>query len=196
MCIDTFSYLLGKKKGGGGADLSNYFTSTISNGASSSIGGYVNMIKKIPDDTTVSGTSLNYAFSNFLGTEVPLLDTSNVTSMTSMFNDCINLTTIPLLDMSSCTSATNMFSGCTNLANVPLLNTSNLSRMNMFSNCPKLTDASLDNILKMCINSNVTTATRKKLSDVGLTSTNYPTSRIEALPSYQDFIDAGWTIGY
>ena len=63
-------------------------------------------------------------------------------------------------------------------------------------NCPNLTDTSLDNLLQMCINSNVTSSTRKNLNDVGLTATDYPVSRIQALPHYQDFINAGWTIGY
>ena len=35
------------------------------------------------------------------------------------------------------------------------------------------------------------------LAQLGITDTTaYPTSRIQALPHYQDFLDAGWTIGY
>ena len=216
--MDILSYILGKKSSsGGGTDLSDYFTSTIDSN------GFSAMIKKIPDNITVVGTDLTNAFRNFKGTEIPLFDTSSVTNMVSMFSGCINLTTIPLLNTSNVTKTTsmfngcislisvplldlsnvltnnanNMFSGCTNLTTIPILNTSGLTFMtNMFSDCPSLTDISLDNLLQMCINSGITLSTRKQLSSVGLTSDNYPVSRIEALPHYQDFIDAGWTIGY
>ena len=156
-------------------------------------------------------------------TTIPLLNTSNVTAATQMFSGCARLTTIPLLDLSNCTNTQNMFSGCTDLTTIPLLNTSNVTTMrNMFASCsnlkdvpllnaskvvgmnsfsgtftgcPKLTDTSLDNILQMCIGATSYTST-KTLVRLGLTSTDYPTNRIQALPHYQDFINAGWTIGY
>lgn len=178
---------------GGGADLSDYFGPTIGFGSSSS-GGFTKMIKNIPDTTTVEGTSLNYGFYKYLGTTIPFIDTSNVTGMSDVFNSCSNLTTIPLLDTSRAITFVNIFYNCTSLTTVPLLNTSKVGNFNnAFYNCPNLTDTSLDNILQMCANSR---ETRKKLSRLGFNATNYPTSRIQALPHYQDFIDAGWTIGY
>lgn len=218
--MELFSYLLGKKSsggGGGGADLSDYFTSTIG------YEGFEAMVKKIPDTTTVEGTDLHSAFVGYKGTAIPLLDTSNVTvmngmfngctnlitipllntskvnNMTSMFNNCSSLVSIPLIDTSSVISANmnNMFANCTSLETVPVLNTTNLTNMNdMFYGCTSLSDTSLDNILQMCINSKITMQTRKKLTSVGISSTNYPASKIEALPHYQDFIDAGWVTGY
>jgi len=217
--MDLFSYLLGKKSSGGGgsADLSDYFTSTIN------YEGFEAMVKKIPDTTTVEGTDLHGAFTGYKGTAIPLLDTSNVTVMNSMFNGCTNLITIPLLNTSkvnnmssmfnNCSSLisipsidtssvisgnmNNMFGGCSSLETVPVLNTTNITNMNdMFSGCTSLSDTSLDNILQMCINSKVSVQTRKKLTSIGILSTNYPASKIEALPHYQDFINAGWTIGY
>ena len=65
----------------------------------------------------------------------------------------------------------------------------------MFYSCPKLTDKSIDNILKMCINA-ISYSGVKTLQILGFSSNDYPASRIQELPSYQDFIDAGWTIGY
>ena len=227
-----------------GADLSDYFTPTISDG-NSNVPGYLYMIKTIPNSTTVSGTSLSYAFYNFRGTAIPLLDTSNVvnmsnmfqnshlttiplldtsnvTTMTSMFSYCSHLTTIPLLDTSNVTNMNSMFRDCTSLTEIPLLNTSNVTTIKnifngctnlttipildfskvgslnysfAFNKCPSLTDTSLDNILQMCIGINAS-STSKNLAYMGFKATNYPTSRIEALPHYQDFIDAGWTIGY
>ena len=94
--------------------------------------------------------------------------------MNSMFNSCLSLTTIPFLDASS----VNKINGLNQI----------------IASCQKLTDESLDNILKTCIsavNYNGTKTFR------GLTaSTYYTAERLQALPHYQDFIDAGWTIGY
>lgn len=216
--MDLFSYLLGKKSSGGsGVDLSDYFTNTINNK------GYAKMVKNIPNTTIVEGTNLNNSFKEYQGETIPLIDTSQVTNMSGMFSYCPNLLTIPLIDTSHVINMQGMFSGstslieipqlntsslgsnaittmfenCTSLTTIPILNTSNLTTMsNMFANCPNLSDTSLDNILQMCINSNISNTNRKNLSHLGLTATNYPAGRIQALPHYQDFIDAGWTIGY
>lgn len=67
------------------------------------------------------------------------LDTSSVTNMSYMFNNCTNLTAIPLLDTSSVTNMQSMFQNCTNLTTIPQLDTSNVTDMsNMFNNCPNL----------------------------------------------------------
>jgi len=90
----------------------------------------------------------------------------------------------------------NMCNGCINLTTIPLLNTSSVETMtNMFSSCSNLTDTSLDNILQMCVGATSYTGT-KTLATLGFNATNYPATRIQALPHYQNFIDAGWTIGY
>ena len=71
---------------------------------------------------------------------IPLLDTSNVTNMNNMFTECKNLTTIPLLNTSNVTDMSSMFSNCQNLTTVPLLDTSNVVDMNqMFNDCENLT---------------------------------------------------------
>lgn len=218
--IDDYSDFVDSITTGGGADLSDYFTLTITKGTSN-MGGFANMIKLIPITTTIDGTDLSYAFSQYKGTTIPLIDTSNVTTFERMFNNAINLTTIPLLntskgvnfsnmffacssittipqiDTSRATNVNNMFNSCTNLTTIPIFDFSGCNRLyNTFANCPNFTDTSLDNILKICINSGVSQASRKTLIDVGFTSTNYPSSRIQALPSYNAFTTAGWTIGY
>lgn len=154
-------------------DLSEYISPTISAGTSSNAGnsGWSKMLKKIPATTTVSGTSLKWAFSSEPSlTEIPYLDTTVVTNMEQMCYASASLTTIPVL------------------------NTSSVTNMNyMFSYIEGLTDSSLDNILQMCINATSYNGT-KTLKQIGISS-RY-TARIQALPHYQDFIDAGWTIGY
>lgn len=98
------------------------------------------------------------------------LNTSNVTNMNSMFQNCTNLTEIPLLNTSSVTNMQNMFSGCTSLS-----------------------DDSLNNILAMCTNATSYTGT-KTLKYIGLTSVQ--ATKCTTLSNYSAFTAAGWTTGY
>lgn len=151
------------------------------------------------DNNAKIDTSLQYDMSYGAGIRsliksIDEIDTSNMSNMNSMFNTCTHLYSIPLLDTSNVTNMANMFTRCLFLTDVPLLNTSKVTNMyGMFSDSFRLTDTSLDNVLQMCINS---LETNKTLTRLGFTSTYYSASRIQALPHYQDFIDAGWTIGY
>ena len=127
----------------------------------------------------------------------PLVDTSNATTTRSMFQYCSSLRVVPLINTSNVTTTYRMFNGCTSLTTIPILNTSNLTTIsNMFYDCGNLTNESLDNILQMCININSNYSKAKTLAEIGFTSSTYSTSRIQALPHYQAFINAGWTIGY
>ena len=127
---------------------------------------------------------------------LPLIETSNVTDLKSFCNSCYSLLAISQIDTRNVTTMNTAFMYCYSLRHVPVLNTSKVTIFtNAFSNCRSLTDTSLDNILQMCINAISYTDT-KTLLQLGITSTNYPASRIEALPHYQDFLNAGWTIGY
>lgn len=180
---------------GGGTDLNDYFTSTISAGTNAPIvnTGWYATLKKIPN-LIINGTSADYMFCGYI-TDLPMLDMSNVTSMKNFASDS-HTTTVPQYNTSKVKDMSYSFQNCTSLLNVPLLNTSKVTNFrSAFQNCPNLTDQSLDNILQMCINAPSYTST-KTLARLGFTSTNYPASRIQALPHYQDFIDAGWTIGY
>lgn len=127
---------------------------------------------------------------------VPMIDTSNITSFSRSFRNCSQIVDFPLLNTSNATGFSNVFYNCTSLKNVPVLDTSKADNLSgFFSNCPKLSTTSLNNILQMCINATSYNAT-KTLYYLGLRSGNYPVETIEALPKYQDFITAGWTIGY
>lgn len=173
-------------------------------------------------DNWVPATSLQFKFISdyFLGI-MPLVDTSITTNMYGMFNNCRALKNVPLLNTSNVTSIYGMFDYCVALVSIPQFDTSNVQDMqavfrycyslkdvpqfdtskvkymnNMFQDCSNLTDTSLDNILKMCIGTTSEYIRTKTLAQLGFSSTYYPVSRIEALPHYQDFLDAGWTIGY
>lgn len=181
----------------GGGDLSNYFNTTIGSG-SQFRSGVNTMIKTIPANTTVNGNSLSYAFNNCQSlTTIPLIDTSNVEWMNNMCSGCSSLTDFPLIDTSNVLSMNSMFNTCPNLQNVPVLNTSKVNNLqSMFGGGDiGLTDESLNNILKMCINATLYSGT-KTLAYLGFLSSQYSAARIQALSNYQDFINAGWTIGY
>lgn len=126
----------------------------------------------------------------------PLVDTSISTSMPYMFSNCQGLISISLIDTKNVKNFERMFSGCQSLKDVPQFDTSNAtSFLNTFGTCYCLSDNSLNNILEMCINASSYTGA-KTLATLGLTKSYYPVSRIEALSSYQAFLNAGWTIGY
>lgn len=70
---------------------------------------------------------------------IPQLDTSNVTIMKQMFRFCSDLESIPEIDTSNVTDMEWMFDGCTSLTTVPPIDTSNVTNMfGMFSGCSSL----------------------------------------------------------
>lgn len=179
-------------------------------------------LETIPLLNTSNVTSMNNMFLNCSALKtISLLDTSNVTNMGSMFRECLALQTIPLLNTNKVTIMENMFYNCQHLDNVPQLDTSNVTNMmqmfykcsrlttipqlntskvtgmsNMFKDCTNLTNESVNNILAMCANSNVTNTSYKTLASLGFTNTYYQAGVIKTLSNYQAFLDAGWTIGY
>ena len=99
-----------------------------------------NTLKTLLDATK----STRYLFLKYSGTSVSDLisfsDTSNVTDMENMFQECNNLTTISQLDTSKVTSMKSMFYRCSNLTTIPQLDTNLVTKIdNMFNNCSKLT---------------------------------------------------------
>ena len=129
--------------------------------------------------------------------EISLLNTNDVTNMKSTFQNCILLKSMPLLNTEKVTNMFSMFSGCTNLKEIPQFNTANINSIVgfnfIFTNCSELSNESLNNILKMCINATSYTGT-KTLKKLGLTQAQ--TETCQTLSNYQDFINAGWTTGY
>lgn len=220
--MDVLSYLLGKESSGGGGGGSSLDWSAIgySDTPQGIIDGY-NYAKNIYDNWDSSQTNLSYKYMNNKELSIfPLVNTSNATNMYGMFNGCLALIGVPKFDTSNNTQMGNMFYNCQGLTSVPLFDTSKVTDMQaafkncnslknvplfdtpkvqymdtMFNSSPNLTDTSLDNILQMCINA-VSYKSTKTLNALGFSSSNYPATRIQALPHYQDFIDAGWTIGY
>ena len=180
------------------------------------INANVNVISEYNAKILTTGVNKQSAYR--LITELPIIDTSNMTNFTNFFAYFYNLKEIPLVDTSEATSLqgfcmscesiksipqfntinvlglNNSFSGCINLENVPILNTNKVTNFaNTFYNCPKLSNESLNNILQMCINATSYTGT-KTLNYIGLTSAQATTC--QGLSNYQAFLNAGWTTGY
>lgn len=136
--------------------------------------------------------------------EIPYFDTSSFTTMENFARNCESLSTIPLFNTSNVTTMNYMLA-CTNeggydgnvLTYVPAFNTSKVTSFTgMFQGRKNMNDEALDNILQMCIGATSFTGS-KTLGQLGIYSNSgYPASRIQALPHYQDFVNAGWSIGY
>ena len=117
-----------------GVDINDYY---VTSGSYGSIRAY---IKKIPliDTSTVTYMSSMFSGCNNL-ISIPQLNTSNVTNMFGMFNGCKSLTTIPQLDTSNVTDMVWMFYDCNSLTTIPLMDTSKVTGMDsMFYNCENL----------------------------------------------------------
>lgn len=169
--MDLFSYILGKKSGGGGSNIATIDPSLKTYYSTSN--GLVSIISK-----------------------VETIDLGEMTTLSGFFKNCINLESLPQIDTKNVTTFSNMCVNCYALKNVPIYDTTSLTTMaSCFNMCAALTDESLDNILQMCINASSYTAT-KTLNAIGIKSSNYAASRIEALSHYSDFTTAGWSTGF
>lgn len=172
--------------------------STSRNGSMSSFfDNYTNLVE-IGKISILNCTDLSWGFSNCVNLEEikEIKTTSTLTNTDNMFYGTSKLTETPLFDTSGVTTCKNMFAYCSKLTTIPQYDLSSITNINnmryMFQSTFFLTDQSLDNVLKMCISTNTTGS----LADLGFGGTFYPSSRVQALPSYQDFINAGWTMGY
>lgn len=103
-------------------------------------------------------------------TKIPVINTSNVTDMSSMFSNYLNLEEVPSLDTNKATNISDMFVGCT-----------------------KLSNESLNNILQMCINA-VSYTGNKTLKTIGLSEEQ--ATKCTILSNYSAFTAAGWKTGY
>lgn len=134
----------------GGGDISEYFDEyNFRTGSSSSIGHWIDSIKKIPPPEG-SPKNLHNFFGGFEGENIDLskLDTTNVISFTSTFINCSKLKEIDLsnLNLDNVTNMSGLLRGCQNLTSINFGNfnangVTNLERT--FYNCYSLTSLDL-----------------------------------------------------
>lgn len=157
-----------------------------------------NMLRLNPAVISVSEAHLeNYApaiFANCSNMKnIDKITLKNVTSIAELFHTCSNLVTLPEFDTSGVTDMRAMCAKCTSLVDVPIYNTSSLVSTGLyytFGSCPNLSDDSLNNIMKMCIDSPITYEEYICLQQVGLSSAQIEKCR--TLSNYDAFIAAGW----
>lgn len=120
-----------------GVDINDYYV-TVGSVSGGSISQY---IKKIPLLDTSNVTSMSNMFRDCTKLiSIPPIDTSNVVYMSSMFNNCVSLTTIPPIDTSNVTSMNQMFLYCSALTTIPQLDLSKVTNVfQMFLYCSVLT---------------------------------------------------------
>lgn len=121
--------------------------------------------------------------------------------LTQSFINCKSLISAPTIDTSKAKGFMRTFWGCVGLKNVPVYDVSGISNSsfslyNTFTDCPSLTNDSLNNIMQMCINATnkVAGSDFKTLKSVGLSEIQSETC--QSLSNYNAFIAAGWTTGY
>lgn len=194
--MDVTSYLLGKNvSGGGGGSTTKLVPLTLT---------FTNYTGDIIDTKLIDSSRLTTMLNMFQNcSNVEELDLSgwnfeNVTNMNNMFNGCSKLKTIKAEEIyaPNSTGFTNSFSNCSALEDIPVINAPKTTKLNGTFNQigEHLTDKSLDNILLTCIKATSYSST-KTLSTIGIKTDTYPASRIQSLPHYQDFVNAGWSIG-
>ena len=152
--------------------------------------------KQIYDNWDTSVTNLQGKLYGDINIKyMPLVDTSNATSMRTFLSSCINLLSIPHLITSNVENMSMMCNGSSNLVNIELLNTNKVTTMKFaFSRCTNLSNKSLNNILAMCANVSSNYSEEKTLKDIGLTSAQATTC--ETLSNWEAFVEAGWSTGY
>lgn len=120
-----------------------------------------------------------------------------------IFYNCSSITSINLngVDVSSVSNFQNAFFGCSNLVDLDISNWKmtgggywGLYTNNMLSNCPKLSNKSLDGIMKALTTVTNISASNKTLKAIGLSQEQVETCK--TLSNYDAFIAAGWTTGY
>lgn len=155
--MDITSYLLGKQAGGGGGGgITEYIDAEVTSRGSdtNTCGKWRWAIKKFPaiTNTQKTGSALSEFYYGCLAEEIDCsnLDASNLTSFSSMFNQCYNLTTVTFgnIDTTKLETTASMFMSCSNLTTLDLsaFHTPNLiNTTGMFRFCSNLTKIDMRN---------------------------------------------------
>ena len=143
---DTLSTLANKVStitaGGSGIDFSQIgYDSELSSELNSKMNDDIAYSKSLLDSWNPNNP--NSALQLYMGDTklvyAPNIDTSTVTIMQRMFQNCIRLTTVPFYNTSKVKDMYQMFDNCPSLQTVPAFNTSNVTIMSqMFKGCSLL----------------------------------------------------------
>lgn len=148
-------------------------------------------------------TTIMYIFTsdfNLRDINVSLWDTSKINQAAYAFQSCHNLVDINISNwnVNNITNTYSMFDGCNSLVNIDvsnwkLSNVTNITRM--FAYCNNLSDASIDGIINMILNINVSNLNYTNLSNMNSNSifnyTNINNTRYQN--RWTELTNAGWT---
>ena len=154
-------------------------------------------------------------------TDLSELNVKYAGNIDKMFSGCKALESITVTNdeigyTTACYRAVEAFKNCISLENIPIVNLYDLNNVglsdrltNMYYGCTSLrSDSSLDKVLQTCLTVRGYNPSYKTLYHLGFRNestgysvdgTSYPghaTSVWTSLTHYQDFLDAGWSIGY
>jgi hypothetical protein len=115
--------------------------------------------------------------------------TPNVKKLDYFFQYAGKLTDAPMIDTSNVTDMTR-FAFRAQLRNIPQYNTSKVTTFEQAFSSSNFTNASLENVMNMC--AMAVNCINKTLANTGLN--NSQLNICKNLPSYQNFINAGWTL--
>lgn len=130
--------------------------------------------------------------------DIDIKTNTNNISLESMFSNCGCLRNAPMITTKRRVVMNNLFQQCYNLENVPQFNLSTSDGFitipnGMFTNCPKLTNESLNNIMGTFVNIQFTSGT-KTLRNIGFSSEQ--ATICTTLSNWSALQSAGWTTGY
>ena len=98
---------------------------------------YVDKIREIKSSEFIMPQGMKFKDSTM--TEIPMMNTNNITDMTDVFNNCNKLLTIPELNFSNVTLMSRTFYNCSSMVNIPFIDTFNVINMdNAFYGCTSL----------------------------------------------------------
>lgn len=160
--IDVSSYASADVNVPAGADLSEYFESSIGSDSSGTTYNtpWVKAVKKLPS-FTASGNSLQSAFKFFQGTEPPeITNLSSVIKFSGCYEHCKGFINLDLSNWQfggNVNDISSMFQYCSNLEEIDMsslgITANNTYINNMFFNCSKLKKVNLSNFAPTSIGS-------------------------------------------
>lgn len=129
-----------------------------------------NYAKQIYDNWDSTATTMSQKFNNDNKIIImPKVDTSGISNFSYAFNNS-GIVELPILDLSRCNS---------------------MGMNHMFTGCNALSNNSLNNILKMCINATSRIGSSyRNLTFIGLSSAQL--TICQGLSNYENFVAAGW----
>ena len=108
---------------------------------------FVNQYRTVFDGhiDTSNVTDVSFLFQNCTSlARIPMMNFSSVNNMRSIFHSCASLASVPQLDTSNVTDFYSCFYGCSTLASIPQLNMSKANNVGlMFNGCTSLTSIPL-----------------------------------------------------